>query len=158
MKPNPYSWLYERQSHPLKEWVLDEVAKVFAAAVENFPPTLEEWERQDLKQRYEPLLEKVKPPLPSGVIRLALKLFRWEIGREYETIDAYLSGGHHQEHQLNPQHFEVAQFLWQHWTDQMMAFMEVATGKFRRKELLGLAERLERRLLPFDSRMIVSRG
>lgn len=149
MKPNPYAWLYEKQSHPLKEWVLDEVAKVLIDAVENFPPQVEEWERPDLKERFAPLLEEIKPPLNRDALRLALKLFRWEIEREYELIDSYMRGHHHQEYRLDAQNLELALFLWHLFTDQMLAFMEVGTGKFLRKEMLGLVERLESRLLPF---------
>lgn len=147
MKRNPYEWLYEAQAQPLKSWVLDEVTKLFAEAVEKFPPEIEDWEREDLRERFEPVLHRVRAPLSTSVIRLALKLFRWEIEREYERMDSYLRGGHHSEFGLDALQLDTALFVWHYWVDQMLAFMEVATGKFRRHELSGIAERLESRLL-----------
>lgn len=154
MKRNPYEWLYETQARPLKSWVLDEVTKLFAEAVEKFPPVIEDWEREDLRERFEPVLQRVHAPLAEPVLRLALQLFRWEIEREYERMDRYLRGGHQSEFGLDNLQLDTAMFVWHYWVDQMLAFMEVATGKFRRHELLGIADRLESRLLPGPVQLI----
>lgn len=147
MARNPYEWLYERQSQPLEEFVLDEVTKVFARAVESFPPEIEYWEREDLRLRYEPVLAQRGRPA-DRVVRLALKLLRWEILREVEEIDRYLAGGHDSEYDLGPLERETALFLWNHWVNELLSFLDIAQGKFSRRRLLGLVERLESRLLP----------
>jgi hypothetical protein len=144
---NPYEWLYEREAQPLKSYVLDEVAKLLAAAVEAFPPTIEDWEREDLRQRFEPLLRRVQGRPDVRVVRCALQLFRWEIERDVERIDGYMRGEHWREHGLGPDELETAIFLWQFWLDQTLAFKEYAQEKFTRKELLGLADRLDTRLV-----------
>lgn len=147
MAKNQYQWLYDTQTQPLKTYVLDEVAKLLAGAVEQWPPKLEQWEREDQRARFEPLLAQVREPPGQRVIAAALQLYRWELEREVELIDRYMRGEHWQEHRLGPMELETVLFLWQYWTDQTLAFKEYAQGKFRQSELLGLADRLESRLL-----------
>lgn len=147
MSKNPYEWLYETTSQPLKGYVLDEVARHLAAAVESFPPVIENWEREDLRARFEPLLARAGGRPKSAVVRTALRLFRWEMERDFEAIDRYMAGGHWQERGLGADELETAVFLWRYWTDETLAFKEYAQGKFRWSELVALADRLESRLL-----------
>lgn len=148
MPKNPWEWLYERQSQPLKEYVLDEVAKYLAVAVEQFPPQIHEWEREDLRARYAPVLAQASGAPSAHVLRLALQLYRWDLERDVERIDAYLARGHYEElGTFGALEKETALFLWNYWMDQTLAFKEYAQGKFTWRELLGLADRLETRLV-----------
>jgi len=141
---NPYEWLYEREKQPLKEYVLDEVAKRLARAVEQFPPTIESWEREDFRLRFEPLLTSGRGRPTLAVVRVSLKLFRWELEREYERIDEYLAGGHDG---LEPDDRELAIFLWRYWLEEVLEFKEFVQDKFLWRELLPLVDRLQARLV-----------
>lgn len=151
VRANPWAWLYERESQPLKAYVLDRVAEHLAEAVERFPPPIEWWERADLQDRFDPVLEQVRGRPDDRVVRFALKLYRWELERDVERIDRYLAGGHESEFSLGALERETALFLWQYFVDQTLAFKEMAKGKFRQTELLGLADRLDSRLLGHPS-------
>jgi len=144
---NPYEWLYDVKAQPLKAHVLDEVAKKLAAAVEEFPPEIDSWEREDLRLRFEPLLASRHERPELNVVRVALKLFRWELDRDIVAIDDYMRNEHWQAEHLDPTDLELAVFLWQFWTEQTLVFKDYAQEKFRWAELMGLADRLEARLL-----------
>jgi hypothetical protein len=144
---NPYEWLYEREAQPLKEFVLDEVAKVLAKAVEEFPPPIESWEREDLRVRFEPLLTTFAGRPPLSVVREALKLYRLELARDVEGIDEYMRNDRWLQAGLSEQERELAVFLWQFWTEQTLAFKDYAGSKFRWSELTGLADRMNERLV-----------
>jgi hypothetical protein len=143
--PHPYEWLYAREARPLKAYVLDEVAARLADAVERFPPAIEAWESDALRLRLEPLLRPGRPRV--AIVRLALKLYRWDIGRAFEETDRYMRGEHWREYVHEGSELELALFLWRYWMEQTMAFKEYAQDKFRRAELVGLADRLEARLV-----------
>ena len=147
MPPNPWEHLYEAQSQPLEAYVLDEVAKALAKAVDEFPPVVEDWERLDERDRWQPVLSQVKGRPAREVVRLALKLYRWDLERAYDTTDAYMSTEGYREHVEPGLMLETALFLWRHWMDQTLAFKDYAQDKFRWSELVGLADRLESRLL-----------
>lgn len=147
MAKNPYEWIYERESQPLKAYVLDEVAKMLAKAVEAFPPPIESWEREDLRVRFEPLLTR-PPERPSlAVVTEALRLYRWELDRDVLATDDYVRNEKWREAKLEPPDFELAVFLWQYWTEQTLAFKDYAGNKFRWAELMGLADRLDVQLV-----------
>jgi hypothetical protein len=144
---NPYEWLYEREKQPLKEYVLDEVAKHLAKAVESFPPQIEEWESEELRLRFAPLLSTMADRPRLGVVRIALKLYRWELERDVEAIDHFVRNHQWSEEEATPAEIELATFLWQYWLEQTLAFKEYAQEKFRWRELIGLAERMQVQLV-----------
>lgn len=157
MAKNPYEWIYERQSQPLKEYVLDEVAKTLAQAVEEFPPIIEEWEREDLRLRFEPMLLALKGRRPElNVVRVALTLFRLELDRDVVAIDDYMRNERWAAEGLSLVDREQAVFLWQFWTEQVLVFKDYAADKFKWSELMGLADRLEKRLVEDQSPLRLS--
>jgi hypothetical protein len=151
MAKNPYEWIYERESQPLKEYVLDEVSKILAQAVEEFPPQIDEWEREDLRARFEPMLAALQGRPQLGVVRVALALFRLELDRDVVAIDDYMRNERWAAEGLTPLEREQAIFLWQFWTEQTLVFKNYAGNKFKWAELMGLADRLEKRLVEEQS-------
>jgi len=147
MAMNPYEWLYATESQPLKEYVLDEVAKHLAKAVEHFPPAIEEWENDELRLRFEAIVARGIRRPALDVVRVGLKLYRWELERDLEAIDRYVRGERGAELGLADEDVELALFLYRFWMDQTLAFKEYAGNKFRWSELLGLADRLDSRLV-----------
>lgn len=148
LQRNPFEWLYERTPQPLSEYVLDEVAKALAEAARHFPPHIEEWEDAAARARWDAVLSLPQEALPAHVLRLATRLYRWELERDVELIDRYLSQNHFTElGTFTPLQQEQALFLWRYWVDQTLAFKEYARDKFTWRQLLGLADRLDRTLL-----------
>jgi len=149
---NRWERLYDTTSQPLKSYVLDAVAKELATAVEEVPPVLEEWEDLAERDRWAPVLAQVKGRPHRDVVRLALKLYRWDLARDYETTDTYMRAERYREFVEPGLMLETALFLWRFWMDQTLAFKDYAQGKFRFSELTGLADRLDSRLLgdPFS--------
>lgn len=148
LKRNPFEWLYERTSQPLAEYVLDEVAKTLEQAARAFPPHIEEWESESTRARWDAVLSQPSGPLPRHVLRLSLRLYRWELERDVERIDRYLEGGHYAEYgEFNPLEVDTALFLWRYWVDQTLAFKEYAQEKFTWRQLLGIWERLQTALV-----------
>ena len=147
LQRNPFEWLYERQAQPLKEYVLDEIARSLAEGAERFPPAIEEWESPAVRARWDAVVSQPPGPLPRHVRRLALRLYRWELERDVEAIDRYLAQGHFEElGTFTALEQDTALFLWRYWVDQTLAFKEYARDKFLWRELLGLADRLESQL------------
>jgi hypothetical protein len=144
---NPYEWIYERESQPLKEYVLDEIAKGLAKVVEEFPPVIDEWEREDLRARFEPLLARRTGRPPLDVVREAVGLYRLELERDIEAIDQYMREERWRAAGLSEDDRELVVFLWQYWTEQTLAFKDYADGKFKWAELSALADRLNERLV-----------
>lgn len=151
MARTPWEWLYERQAQPLKTYVLDEIAALLARVVEEFPPDIEDWESLEGRARFEPLLKRHHERPEPAVVRVALRLYRWELERDVGAIDEYMRHERWQERGLNADQLELAIFLWRYWLEQTLSFKEYAGDKFRWSELTGLADRLERRLVEEES-------
>lgn len=148
LRHNPFEWLYERTPTPLVDYVLDEVAKALAIAATEFPPLIEEWEDPAARRRWDAVLSQPPGRLPRHVLRLALKMYRWELERDVEQIDRYLTREHFRElGTFTPLEEDTALFIWRYWVDQTLAFKEYARDKFTWKQLMGLADRLESSLL-----------
>lgn len=144
LQRNPYEWLYERTSQPLAEYVLDEVAKSLVTVGREFPPHIDEWEDDAARMKWDAVLSQPAGPLPAHVLRLSLRLYRWELERDVERIDRYLAHGHFSElGSFTTLEQDTALFLWRYWVDQTLAFKEYARDKFTWRQLLGLADRLD---------------
>jgi hypothetical protein len=80
-------------------------------------------------------------------MRVACEMARRELLREYELIDRFWRGGPHRE--LLPDELEetTAHFVTQYLVDAALAFQELAQGKFPRRDLVTLLEKVEDRLL-----------
>jgi hypothetical protein len=67
--------------------------------------------------------------------------------REYELIDRFCRS--QQFHQLLPDALEeqTAHFLTRYFVDSALTFQEHAKGKFKRRDLVALMEKIEDRLL-----------
>jgi hypothetical protein len=142
-----WDWLYEVRPQPLKDYVLDRVAKELGDEIDRWPPRIESWESEEARLRFQPLLEGRVGRPPRGPLRLALRLARWDLQREFELIDKYMQGQHYKEDAPGQYDFDLAMFLWRYLTDQILSFKEQVGSRFTRAELCGVVDRLEKRLL-----------
>ncbi|HYV65197.1 MAG TPA: hypothetical protein VE964_03075 [Myxococcales bacterium] len=141
-----WDFLADQKPQELKEYVLDRVADRLAADLRAWPPAVDEWLDESARQRFRAAVERPSAPgLPT--LRVACELARQEMLREYELIDGFWRSGAHRE--LLPDELEetTAHFVTRYLVDAALAFQELAKGKFARKDLLALLERVEDRLL-----------
>ncbi len=138
--------ILDQKPQELKDYVLDKVADQLAEDLRNFPPPIEEWLDEVLRARYAKVISRLgKPELET--YRVACELAREEMLREYELIDRFCRSAEYKA--LLPTELEEqsAHFLTRYLVDSALAFQELAQGKFRRRDLVALVEKIEERLL-----------
>ena len=138
--------LLEKEPQELADYVLDHIADALTADVREFPPRIDEWLDEQLHQKYELVLSRPdKPPLDT--YRVACELAREEMLREYELIDRFVNSAEYRA--LLPETVEqqTAHFLTRYLVDSALSFQEHAQGKFKRRDLVTLIEKIEDRLL-----------
>ena len=147
MSSSRWDWLYEVRSRPIKEFVLDRVARELGDEIDAWPPRIESWESEEARRRFQPLMEGRAGRPPKGPLRLALRLARWDLQREFERVDAYMTSGHHRDDAPGPYDVDLAMFIWRYLVDQVLAFKEQAGMGFSRDDLCTVIDRLEKRLV-----------
>lgn len=138
--------ILDQKPQAVRDYVLDKVADQLAEDLRNFPPPIEEWLDDALKARYAAVLTRLgRPELET--YRVACELAREELLHEYELIDAFCRSLEFR--RLLPSELEeqTAHFMTRYLVDGALAFQEHAQGKFRRRELVTLIEKIEDRLL-----------
>ena len=146
MPTGRWDFLAEQKPQELRDYVLDQVADRLAAELREFPPAALDWEDQAELARFREVLEQPgRPELET--YRVALELSRLELQHQVEAIDRFWSGP--QARALLPSALEErrALFLVRWITESALSFQEFAKGKFKRRELVALVERLEERIL-----------
>ena len=138
--------LVDRKPQELKEYVLDQVAERIAGELRAWPPALDEWLDDSARRRFRAAIERPSAPgLPT--LRVACEMARRELLRDYDLIDRFWRSGAHRELLSDDLEEITAHFVTQYLVDAALAFQELAQGKFARRELLGLLEKVEDRLL-----------
>ena len=147
MKPvSRWDRILEQKPQELRDYVLDQVADHLAADVRNFPPPIEEWLDQSMKTRYAKVVARLGRP-ELDTYRVACELAREEMLHEYELIDGFCRSDEYR--RLLPSELEeqTAHFLTRYLVDSALAFQEHTQGKFKRRDLVTLMEKIEDRLL-----------
>jgi hypothetical protein len=143
---NRWERILDQKPQDLADYVLDQIADALAKEVRDFPPPGLEWIDEPTHDRYAQVLSRPsKPPLET--YRVACELARQEMLRDYERIDQFCKSP--QFHELLPDALEeqTAHFLTRYLVDSALAFQEHGNGKFKRRDLLTLVEKIEDRLL-----------
>jgi hypothetical protein len=138
--------ILDQKPRELRDYVLDKVAEQLVEDLRQFPPRIEEWLDAALQARYQRVLTRVgRPELET--YRVACELAREEMLREYELIDRFCRSDEYR--RLLPSELEeqTAHFITRYLVDSALAFQEHAQGKFSRKDLVVLMEKVEDGLL-----------
>src|SRR6266849_3033521 len=142
--PSRWERVLEQKPQELKDYVLDQVADALTEDLRNFPPPIEEWLDDGLKARYAKVLARLgKPELET--YRVALEMAREEMLREYELIDRFCRSAEYRRLLPNELEEHTAHFITRYLVDSGLAFQEFAKGKFNRRELATLMEKIEER-------------
>ncbi len=138
--------ILEQKPRELRDYVLDQVADQLASDLRNFPPPIEEWLDEGLKARYAKVMTRLGRP-ELDTYRVACELAREEMLHEYELIDRFCRSDEYR--RLLPSELEeqTAHFLTRYLVDSALAFQEHTEGKFKRRDLITLMEKIEDRLL-----------
>ena len=138
--------ILDRKPQELRDYVLGKVADQLVDDLRRFPPRIEEWLDAALEARYANVLSRLGRP-ELDTYRVACELAREEMLREYELIDRFCRSDDYRRLLPNELEQQTAHFITRYLVDSALAFQEHAQGKFRRRDLVTLMEKVEDRLL-----------
>jgi hypothetical protein len=138
--------ILDQKPQELRDYVLDKVADQLVEDLRQFPPQIEEWLDPQLEARYARVLERTDRP-GLDTYRVACELAREEMLREYERIDRFCRSEEYRRLLPDPLEEQSAHFITRYLVDSALTFQEQAQGKFSRRDLVALMEKVEDRLL-----------
>jgi len=138
--------ILDQKPQEIRDYVLDKVAGQLVEDLRNFPPRIEEWLDAALEARYAQVLSRLGRP-ELDTYRVACELARQEMLREYELIDRFCRSDEYRRLLPNSLEEQSAHFVTRYLVDSALAFQEFAQGKFKRRDLVTLIEKVEERLL-----------
>lgn len=134
-----WDYLYELQPRAAIDVLLDEAAKAFAEDLQQWPPPLEAIEPS--------LLHVIRGPRPHRLAYTeAFRLARLDLEHEYDAIEQWQQEGWRGA-QLTESERDAATFLWRYLSERAFDLNEALQSRLRRRELVALIDRIERRLL-----------
>ncbi|WP_434382464.1 hypothetical protein [Melittangium boletus] len=139
-----WDYLFETKPVPMMDHLLEEVAKLLAKDLRQWPPPVQEVDL-DVGGQFAPLFTEPTPRPAEAVYDEALRLSRWELEREHEAYDDYMRNKRYLERGLAPTD-RLALLLLNRWlVDQMLGLGEATEGRVNRRLMLKCLERLEAR-------------
>ena len=138
--------ILDQKPQDLRDYVLDKVAGQLVNDVRDFPPRIEEWLDEGLRGRYAKVMARLGRP-ELDTYRVACELAREEMLHEYELIDRFCRSEEYRRLLPNELEEQTAHFLTRYLVDSALAFQEYANGKFKRRDLVTLMEKIEDQLL-----------
>jgi hypothetical protein len=138
--------LVDKKPQELKDYVLDQVADRVAGELRAWPPRVDEWLDEPARRRFRAAIDRPSAP-GAATLRVACEMARRELLRDYDLIDRFWRSGAHRELLSDELEETTAHFVTQYLVDAALAFQELGQGKFARRDLVGLLEKVEDRLL-----------
>lgn len=137
-----WDYLFEAKPVPLIDHMLEEVAKLLAKDLQQWPPPVQEVDLE-VGGQYATLFTE-PPPRPADVVYAeALRLSRWELLRELDAYDDYMRNKRYLAAGLAPTDRLALLFLNRWLVDQMLGLGEATEGRVNRRLMLQCLERLE---------------
>ncbi|HYO58249.1 hypothetical protein [Archangium sp.] len=140
-----WDYLFETKPVPLMDHLLEEVAKLLAKDLQQWPPPVQEVDL-DVGGQFAPLFTEPPPRPARAVYDEALRLSRWELAREIDAYDDYMRNKRYLERGLVPTDRLVLLFLNRWLVDHMLGLGEATEGRVNRRLMLQCLDRLEARL------------
>jgi hypothetical protein len=137
-----FDFLYDRQSQPVKEYVLERFSAELADELRAWPPAELEWSSEADRARW---AAGAADRPRDDVVRLALELARLDLAREFEQLDVFLAG---QAGRLrSPAEGAAVHLLGRLVTEACLELKERAERmRLDRSDLISAVDRVERRL------------
>lgn len=142
-----YDWMYELRPVPLKEKVVEEVARHVARDLRSWPPPVEEWLSEPDRARFAPLYEEPARP-GDPLLRYAFRMVRMELEREYEAIDFEMRNESWRRHGPTERDRDSMLLLVRWLTDVLLAVREHSGQRLTRADLVEVVRRIERLVAP----------
>lgn len=144
MRDRRFDWLYDRQRQPVKEFILERFAEELARELAAWPPPFVEWVSPELRARWASGMEA---PPREEVLRLALRLARLDLRREFEEGERLLRAEGHR--LRSPAEEASSHLLVRFVSEKCLGLKEWAEGAhLTREDLVRSVEMAERRLFP----------
>ena len=141
-----YDWLYELRPIPIKQELLQQLAKQLAEELRAWPPALDEWARPEDAARYE--RAAAAPPPPQALLRYAFKIARLDLQREFEAIDAEMRNERWRAHAAPGPEYEQLQLLIQWLVHVLLMIQERVESALTRRDLVHALDLVEARVAP----------
>ncbi len=143
MRDRRWDFLYERQRHPVRDFIVERFAEHLASELAAWPPPFVEWVSDELRARWSAGLA-VRPS--DGGLRFALDLTRLDLGREFEEIERRLSADEDR-FWRTPEERAAGHLLVRFLTEKCLGLKEHADGaRLTRQDLIACVDLAERRL------------
>ncbi len=137
--------ILDQKPVPLEQHLADEAARLLLDELGRWPLPVQEIDARTGGEMVDLLAPDAARPSPA-VFPAALRLVRWELGREHEAYDDYMRNRRYQEVGILERE-RPALLLVSRWVlEQLLSLSEATEGRVDRRALLGVVERLERGL------------
>jgi hypothetical protein len=143
--PSRWDYLLETKPIPILDQLLEEVSKLLAKDLAQWPPPVQELDL-DIGGTFAPLFLE-HPPRPSPIVYdEALRLSRWELEREFDAYDDYMRNKRYLERGLAPTDRLALLFLNRWLVEQMLGLGESTGGRVKRPQMRRILDKVEARL------------
>ena len=140
-----WDFLLETKPVPILDQLLEEVSKLLAKDLGQWPPPVEELDL-DIGGTFAPLFLE-RPPRPSpAVYDEALRLSRWELEREFDAYDDYMRNKRYLERGLAPTDRLALLFLSRWLVEQMLGLGEATDSRIKRTHMRQILDKVEAKL------------
>jgi hypothetical protein len=143
--PSRWDHLFDLKPVPLMDQLLEEVARLLAKDLEQWPPPIQELDL-DVGGQFAPLVTGEVPRPGRAVYDEALKLSRWELAREFDAYDEYMRNKRYLERGLAPTDRSTLLFLNRWLVEMLLGLGEATQGRVNRSRMQQCLDRLESKL------------
>ncbi|WP_338864326.1 hypothetical protein [Myxococcus stipitatus] len=143
--PSRWDHLFDLKPIPLLDHFVEEVAKLLAKDLRQWPPPVSELDL-DTGGAFAALFTEPTPRPSPVVYAEAFRLTRWELAHETDAYDDYMRNKRYLEHGLAPTDRTPLLFLSRWLTEQMLGLGEATEGRVKRKHMREILDRMESKL------------
>jgi hypothetical protein len=139
--PSRWDHLFDRKPVSLTEHLVEEVSKLLAADLAQWPLPVQELDVAT-GRAFAPLLDAKSARPSDPVFTEAVRLARWDLERQVDASDDYVRNRRWMEHGLTPEDKLALLFISRWLVEQLLALREATEGRISRKMLVDCLDRM----------------
>jgi hypothetical protein len=139
---NRWERLLEQKPIPVREHLLDEVARLLDKELKSWPLSIEELDTATGGRFAGFVTGESKRP-PEEAFAEARRLTRWELDRATEAFDEYFRNRRYTDAGLTDAHRPALLFLSRWLLEQLLSVGEATQGRLKRADMARVLDRLE---------------